>query len=232
MPGAAGAGTASSRVIVFGMSKLISMCSIALCLAAPVAAQAQEPPQPPTVQVAWPARQPRPEAGKSAVYDGEADTVGVMFAIPTGTVFGRSTIAIKRTSGNAPLTVRLRNDLSNQWDRTETTDANGFLLIKYRTEGTATLLVQSDVRQKFQVGFFQGVEIPVHKRVAPPFLTPQAAAQGRAPAASSPAASSSPAQAATAGLETAGTPVVMWVIAGLLGVLVVLGGVLVFRRTR
>jgi hypothetical protein len=213
------------------MSKLIGVCSIALCLTAPVAAQAQESPQPPTVQVVWPARQPRPEAGKSAVYDGEADAGGVMFAIPAGTVFSRSTIVIKRTSGNAPLTVRLRNDLSNQWDRTETTDANGFLLIKYRTEGTATLLVQSEGRQKFQVGFFQGVEIPVHKWIAP-FLTPQAAAQGRAPGASSPASSTSPAQAATPGVETAGTPVVMWLIAGLLGVLVMLGGVLVFRRRR
>jgi hypothetical protein len=208
------------------MSTLMRLCSIALCLTAPVAAQTQDPPLPPTVQVAWPARQPRPEAGKTAYYDGEADKLGVMFAIPTGTVFSRSTIAIKRTSGNAPLTVRLRNDLSNQWDRTETTDANGFLLIKYRTEGTATLLVQSDVRQKFQVGFFQGVEIPVHKRVAPPFLTPQAAAQGPAPA-----ASTAP-DPATSAVETTGTPVVMWVIAGLLGVLVVLGGVLVFRRTR
>ncbi len=202
-----------------------------LCLCGPELA-AQDKPRPAEVQVRWPQDQPRPKGGKIAIYEGEADAIGVKFAIPAGSVFSPSAVVLKVTDGSGPLKLGLRNDLSDQWDRLATTDAAGMAEIKFRTEGSAMLLVQSpqpNVRTKFQVAFFQGVELPVHKRVRPPFLSPKdaaAKAAGTTPAATPVTTAPAPTTGDT------GQPIVLWVIAGLLGVIALIGGAMLMRRNK
>ncbi len=216
----------------------VAFVALILTTPFPLSAQSREP-VPTPVQVSFPASQPRPEVGRFAFYSGEADAVGVVFAIPPSTVFSPSRVAVKVTGGNGPLQLRLRNDLSDRWDRTETTDASGFVEIKYRTEGTASLLVQTPepgVRRTFDIVFYQGREVPVHRLMQTPFLTPeQAAARGPATQAPSSAGGAAPPPAAAAAeatepAEAPGTPVVLWVIAGLLAVLIAMGGLLLARR--
>lgn len=203
-------------------------CRFIVCLLVAVTwaeranAQAAAPPR--VVPIEWLKTQPFPDTGKVALYEGEADTAGVAFAIPAGTVFSRCVLVVAAKEPGATFTVRLRNDLSTGWDRTEATGANGLVEIKYRTEGGAMALVQSTAgRQKFQLMVLQGKEIPVHKFLNPPFVSRDAA---RAPA----AAPATPPEAAAKASEAPGTPVVYWVIAALLAGLLALGAIAVGRR--
>ncbi len=201
-----------------------------LVAVAPVSrADAQSGDQPRVIPIEWAKDQPFPDTGKVAVYEGETDTTGVAFAIPPGTVFSRCIVALAAKDPGSSFTVRLRNDLSNGWDRTATTGANGLAEIKYRTEGGAMVLVQStDGRKRFQLMVLQGKEIPVEKFLAPPFVARDAvggvAQAGGAP----PGAVAAPAPAAAP--EATSTPIVLWVIAALLAGLLALGAVVVFRK--
>lgn len=192
-----------------------------------VRAAADGPPQngePAVITVAWPAKQPRAASGKVAIYKGEADAVGVALIIPAGTVFSRHALLVKAADATQPLTVRLKNDLSDKWDRTVTSDANGRAEIKYRTEGKAMVLIQSPQgRQRFDIVMFQSNEIPVHKAMRPPFVGKDAGAAASPAAAVAPVTSASPEPAA-------GTPVVMWVIAGLLAAILGVGVLMVLKK--
>jgi len=184
------------------------------------AAQAVSEPSPPIVAVQWSKSHPLSSAGNVAVYDGQADPTGVLFAIPAGTVFSRNRIVVAATPPGHALTVRLRNDLSSRWDRVETSGADGKVELRYRTEGSATLLVQSPGGpQRFQLAIMQGHEIPVHRLMAPPFVSQESGA-----------AASESAGPGTAPPAGGSTSVVLWVIAGLLTVLVVLVLVMMLRR--
>jgi hypothetical protein len=151
----------------------------------------------------------------------------VLFAIPPGTVFSRNRITVVATPPGHPLTVRLRNDLSSKWDRVEVSGPDGKVDLRYRTEGGATLFVQSpDGPQRFQLAIMQGKEIPVHRLLPPPFVS-KASGAGTG---GTPPAAVAPGGAAASPPASGGTPAVLWVIAGLLGVLVLLVLVMLLRR--
>lgn len=223
----------------------VVLCASICLLAAAVSASAQAPasnaPTLPVVPIQWPGKQPYPDAGKLAVYQGETDAVGVAFTIPPGTVFSRCAIVVAAVDNTSPITVRLKNELSTRWDRVETTGANGRVEIKYRTEGGAMVMLQSPAgRQRYQLMVLQGKELPVHRAMKPPFVT-KAQAEGAvptpvsgaaAPQASPPASSapSSPAGGTADADSGSGRGVVLWVIAGLLAAIAVLGLVLVLKR--
>lgn len=183
--------------------------------------------RPREISVAWPKEQPHAKAGKMAVYSGDVDEVGVMFKIPAGTVFSRCGVVLQAEAASPTVTLRLKNEFSTDWDRTATTDAKGYALLRYRTEGAAWLWIKSNGgRARYQVGFFQGNEIPVHRKMETPFLS-KAEFDARKAAKSGPAPAAAPApKTGSAG----GTTPVLWVIVGLLGVIAVGVGVLIFRK--
>lgn len=216
----------------------LTVCRAVVCAGAllagftavrPAYAQTGSTPQPPVVQLEWLREHPYAATGKIAIYEGDADAAGVVLAIPAGTAFSRCVLAVAAVTPGKPLTVRLRNDLSNGWDRTATTDAGGKVEIAYRTEGTAMAFVQSpDGRQRFRLMVLQGHEIPVHKTKKPAVASKDTAAARGGSGGEAPVASSSGSAPAAGPAES--TPIVYWVIAVLLGGLLLVGAIAVFRR--
>ena len=227
---------------------IVHVCRAATLAAAIVAAAAvpaspqsaaNSAPSPPVIPMQWLQKQPYPNAGKVALYQGETDAIGVAFSIPAGTVFSRCAVVVASLDKSSPITVRLKNELSTKWDRDAMTGADGIAEIKYRTEGGAFVLLQSPGgRQRYQLMILQGKELPVHLSMKPPFVSMEqyrasqaAPTAGQPPSSTAPAAAPAPASSPSAAPESSGGGgVVLWVIAGLLAVLVGLGIVLVLKR--
>lgn len=205
------------------LPRTAAFLAIAFLLAPAEITAAGSATRPREVNVTWPAKQPHPKAGKLAVYSGEVDEVGVMFKIPAGTVFSRCGVVLKAEGQSPSVTVRLKNEFSPDWDRSATTDASGKAVINYRTEGGAWVWIKSNGgRCRYQLGIFQGNELPVHRKLATPFLTKAEFEAGqKKPAGPTPSPAPAPA---------GGTSPVLWVIAGLLGLVVIGLGILILRK--
>lgn len=218
------------------------VCALLASASTPApAAQAGKAPELPVVPIQWLQKQPHPDAGKVALYKGETDAVGIAFTIPPGTVFSRCAIVVAALEPGKPVSVFLKNELSTKWDRTATTDARGIAEIKYRTEGTAMVMVRSPQgRQAFQLMVLQGRELPVHKLMRPPFVdraqyeASQGAGRPAQPAAANTATTAPPANPPAAAADSASafnaSALALWFIVGLLAALLVVGILHLFKK--
>ncbi len=212
---------------------------------------------PPTTEVKLVAS-PKAPTAKAARYRGQVDTLGMAFVVPANTVFGRSGLLIAGEPGKQ-LLVQVKNELSLKWDRELMTDANGRAELKFRTEGRAYILVRAvKGNAPYVATFFVHDELPIHKRFEKPFVSKdefaQRVAAGTAvahtpaprlkpttnaldtpithqPSPKPPQTSPTPATppTPTPPSDATGTPVVLWLIAGLLAVLVVFVGIFLLK---
>lgn len=112
--------------------------------------------------------------GKSAVYRGVADKQGVAFVIPGLTINTAAALVLEAGDGGTPMQLQLKNDFSQGWDRTLTTDGKGIASTRFRTEGPAVALVSSSdgASRPYRLVVWVGNEIKPHTAAAPPFAPP------------------------------------------------------------
>jgi hypothetical protein len=110
--------------------------------------------------------------GKVAIYKGEADKDGVAFYVE-GLGIGVPVVAFLASEAGAPMTLQLKNDMSEKWERkVERDPKTGIAEARFRTEGPAMLLVTSSgPRAKYQLVVWVGPEIKMHKLIKPPFVS-------------------------------------------------------------
>ena len=101
----------------------------------------------PTVTVALAEQRGLFEHGRSAVYRGVADEQGVAFVIPALTINTAAALVLQAGETGAPMRLQLKNDFSEDWDRSLDTGREGALLTRFRTEGPAVALVSSVARR-------------------------------------------------------------------------------------
>ncbi len=110
--------------------------------------------------------------GKGAIYKGKADKEGVAFYVEGIGIATPVAVFLFSDKGVA-MTVRLKNDMSADWDRKVDTDPKtGMAETRFRTEGPAMLLVSSPGElSNYQLVIWAGPDIKFHKMVKPPFVT-------------------------------------------------------------
>lgn len=128
----------------------------------------------PTVTVALAEQRGLFEHGRSAVYRGVADEQGVAFVIPALTINTAAALVLQAGETGAPMRLQLKNDFSEDWDRSLDTGREGALLTRFRTEGPAVALVSSVAGgpQPYRLVVWVGSEIKPHTAAAPPFVSP------------------------------------------------------------
>ena len=135
---------------------------------------ADEPPPPTTPPVTKVELRELPEVakkGKVAVYEGEADKQGVAFFLDGLGIATPVGMMLISGDASAPMTLRVKNDLSQDWDRT-VEPVQGVAETKFRTEGPAMALVSSPGDLKpYKLVIWVGPEIKTHKVFKAPFVT-------------------------------------------------------------
>lgn len=126
----------------------------------------------PTITVAL-AEQPAVlEQGRAALYRGLVDQDGIAFVIPELTINTAAAIVLESPDPAAGMTLRLKNALSADWDRTLSSNADGTIDIRFRTEGPAVALLSSDGGMRpYRLAVWVGPELEVHAAAPPPFLS-------------------------------------------------------------
>lgn len=180
----------------------------------------------PSITIEWREHPDGSPSGRAAAYQGEVDEQGIDYVMPGNTVFGRSGLCVTGQP-EQPLIIQVRNQLSDQWDRELKTDASGMANLIFRTEGEALVRIRSAADTAlYQIMFFAGPELPIH-RLKPHATVPMNDyLQAKGPSPASPV-SESPAKSPSADRLT-----LLWVIVGLLAAIVVLLGMLIFRKNQ
>jgi hypothetical protein len=151
-------------------------CLLALSLSAIPTSQAandaKQPKKPPLTEVKLQEHRKLFEVGKSAFYRGQADEVGVAFYIKGLSINTPVAMVLEASDPNSPMTLQLMNDYSPNWDRTVSTEDQGAVTTRFRTEGPAVALVKSSGgMQPYRLAVWVGPEVKVFASAPPPFLT-------------------------------------------------------------
>lgn len=135
-------------------------------------ARADEPPPVPVTKVELAEHPEIAKTGKIAIYRGEADDKGVAFFVEGLGIATPAGVMLASGDAASPMRLSVKNDLSFDWDKHPKAD-NGVTQYRFRTEGAAMFLVQSPTaeRKPYQILFWVGPEIPLHKLMASPFLS-------------------------------------------------------------
>ena len=135
-------------------------------------ARADEPPPVPVTKVELAEHPEIAKTGKLAIYRGEADDKGVAFFVEGLGIATPAGVMLASGDAASPMRLSVKNDLSFDWDKHPKAD-NGITKYQFRTEGAAMFLVQSPTaeRKPYQIMFWVGPEIPIHKLMASPFVS-------------------------------------------------------------
>lgn len=226
---------------------------VALVLVGPATASAQETEPKPPFPVTDVVVQPMPSAfdhGKAATFHGSADRTGVGFRVPELSMFRPVAITLVAANKDQPVQLAIGKTWASP-DRTGVTGSDGTVTELFRTDGVAEIHVRTpdgvEGAREYGIVIWVGDEKTDYPDMPSDvkFGQPDAAKHGRATAALAPVAQA-PGQApnqpspgsppAAAAVEppapASGTSPVLWLIAGLLGVLVVFAGIALLRRKR
>ncbi|MEG3192450.1 hypothetical protein [Lysobacter sp. D1-1-M9] len=123
----------------------------------------------PTITVALAEQPDLLDQGRTAFYRGLVDQDGIAFVIPELTINTAAAIVLESSDPRARMTLRLKNALSADWDRTLSSDADGTIDTRFRTEGPAVAQLSSDGGMRgYRLAVWVGPELEVHAAAPPP----------------------------------------------------------------
>jgi len=234
------------RTTLIPRAGLLALALAMLATAAPPARAQQTEPEPTfPVKLVKVAAIPAMFAhGQAAVFHGTVDTAGAGFRVPGLTMLTPVAVSVFARDASKPIKLTLGKDWQTA-DRTVETGADGSVTEMFRTDDEARIHLSSrDGESSFDLVIWVGPERTDYPDIASAinFGKPEvakarpatsAAAAGSATAVSVGSGSSTPSSApGQSPARSQGTSPVLWIIAGLLGALVVIAGIAVLRRKR
>lgn len=165
------------------------------------------------------------EHGKVAFYHGTVDETGLGFEVSGLGILQPVAVSVFAIDPAQPVSLQISSDEWKQVERESTSDEKGFTSQQFRAQSWAQVRVFSPSGpRKFQLVIWAGDEKTDYPDM-PTSIKYGALRDGKPVGGGGPAA-----PASSGGGESGGSNTVLWVIAGLLGMLVVIALVFVLRR--